>query len=101
MALPDKTIFSNGISIPFVWQNENYSGLGAVSANGVTLRSAARPMFVEIRNPWGVQLLDYRLQNYSGDNSGVRLTFTASREQKGIMEWMAQNSFATRIRSQV
>ncbi len=89
--MPDKTIFSNGISLPFVWQNENYSGLGAVSANGVALRSAARPMFVEIRNPWGVQLLDYRLQDYSGDNSGVRLTFTASREQRGIMEWMVHS----------
>ena len=34
-----------------------FFGLGEVSLGGVTLRSARRPMFVEIRNPYGVELL--------------------------------------------
>ena len=91
MAFPNAHLLSNGINITFVRQQEEFLGIGAVSAAGVELRSAARPMFVEIRNPWGVELLDYRMKAFCEDGSGVRLTFAASRQERGIMEWMVHS----------
>ena len=45
------------LSIELLWRGNAFLGLGAVSHGGMMLRSGRRPMFVEIRNPWGVELL--------------------------------------------
>ena len=45
-------------------------------------------MFVEIRNPSGVSLLNYRLVDRREENDGVVLAFEAERQEGGPMEWM-------------
>jgi hypothetical protein len=65
-----------------------FQGLGSVSVDGVQLRSPRRPMFVEIRNPSGIQLTDYRLLDIQSDGDETVLSFGVSRVDSGLMEWM-------------
>jgi hypothetical protein len=64
-------------------------GIGEVEVDGHLLRSGARPMFVQVRNPWGVQLCNFVLQaQKSIAGGGLRLEFSADRCEGGMMEWM-------------
>lgn len=64
-------------------------GLGAIQMGGMAVRGRQRPMFAHIRNPWGVELVDYRLiSRQTLSDGGVALEFGASRRDGGPMEWM-------------
>ncbi len=64
-------------------------GLGEVRCGDHILRSGERPMFVQIRNPWGVELCDFQLAETSAlSDGGVALEFCMSRRDGGRMEWM-------------
>lgn len=65
-----------------------FLGLGTVRVEGTPLRAAARPMFVEIRNPHGVELVNHSLVACEETPEGVRLTFRMDRRDGGAMEWM-------------
>ena len=45
-------------------------------------------MFVEIRNPYGVELLNYRMTHCEIASENVRISFSMDQREAGLMEWM-------------
>ena len=80
--------FDNGIEIELAATGNEFLGIGRVSADGVALRSDERPMFVEIRNPSGVELCDYKIVNDEADPHRRLLEFRMNAKDGGLMEWM-------------
>jgi len=80
--------FSNGVRIALVDEGKRFKGLGAVSAGGVAMRSGRRPMFVELRTPDGVELIDFSLVKQHVDPSGATLEFSMKARPGGLMEYM-------------
>jgi len=65
------------------------AGLGEIRIGGRVVRRRQRPMFVQIRNPWGVELVDYQLAGREElADGGVGLEFAANRRDGGAMDWM-------------
>jgi hypothetical protein len=85
---PQKIKLSQNISIDLVQKNGSFLGLGSIEVGGTALRSSRRPMFVEIRNPSGVELLNYSLVECSGTQEDMRLKFSMEQRAGGPMEWM-------------
>ena len=52
------------VRIDLLEEEGEFLGLGAVSSDGISLRNPSRPMFVYIRNPWGVQLCNFRVAHH-------------------------------------
>jgi hypothetical protein len=86
--LPSMQTFANGVSVAFATRGDAFLGLGAVTAGGVALRNAARPLFVEIRNPNGMELCDYTVAGVRQDGEALTLDLAASLREGGMMEWM-------------
>jgi len=64
-------------------------GIREVRVGEHVLRSGDRPMFVEVRNPWGVELCNLRVEARTPlDDGGVAVAFAADRREGGPMEWM-------------
>lgn len=81
--------FDNDISIQPLSRDEIFQGLGEVRANGVLLRNARRPIFVEIRTPRGELMRDFRITSTQGlPGGGQRIEFAMNVERGGLMEWM-------------
>ena len=78
----------NGIRIELLTRGREFLGIGRVSADGVALRSNRRPMFVEIRNPSGVELCEYEVTGEGSGDAGLSLEFGMKAKQGGLMEWM-------------
>lgn len=85
---PARLEFANGSSIELIERDGEFLGLGSVRVNGTVLRSGERPMFVEIRNPWGVELCHYKISARKDTAEGARLSFRMARREGGPMEWM-------------
>lgn len=75
------------IQLDLLEQHGKILGLGEVRCGTVPLRNGRRPLFVDIRNPWGVQLCDYRLAARQEIDGGWRLTFRMNCVAGGQMEW--------------
>ncbi|HEX8833542.1 MAG TPA: hypothetical protein VF719_05045, partial [Abditibacteriaceae bacterium] len=78
----------NGIEIELVRRGNTFLGLGRASAGDVTLRSGRRPMFVDIRNPGGIELLDYEIVSCRQDASSLKLELQPHSRAGGAMEWL-------------
>jgi hypothetical protein len=76
------------LSIELLGQGKRFHGLGAISHGDVILRSGRRPMFVEIRNPSAVELLNYRVTHYETFSESVLMRFSMEKREGGLMEWM-------------
>ena len=87
-ALPSNLNFNGGLSIELLGRGTAFFGLGKVSQSGLALRSGRRPMFIEIRNPWGVELLNYRVVHGEISDDRARLSFSMDHHERGLMEWM-------------
>jgi len=79
---------SNGVEIELRSRDGRFEGIGEVRAAGTLLRSGRRPMFVEIRNPSGIELIDYTLEAHDLGEKGATLDFAMLRRDGGPMEWM-------------
>ena len=79
---------SAAVVVEYLEQNGEFLGLGAVTVNGFSLRSPQRPMFVEIRNPNGVELVRYALKDCVQAKDETRLVFAMDQREGGLMEWM-------------
>ena len=87
-SFPSSLNFHGGLSIELLGQGQAFFGLGAVSQDGVPVRSGRRPMFIEIRNPSGVELLNYRVTRCEISDDCARLSFSMDHQERGLMEWM-------------
>jgi hypothetical protein len=76
------------ITLELAQRDGIYLGMGGISAGGTRLRSAARPMSTEIRNPDGIVLCNYRISSFQSTTEGCTIDFTVDRREGGIMEWM-------------
>ena len=76
------------LSIELLGRGNAFLGLGAVSHGGVMLRSGRRPMFVEIRNPCGVELLNYCMTRCEASSQRALISFSMEQREGGLMEWM-------------
>jgi hypothetical protein len=85
---PSSLNLAGEISIQLLRRGSSFLGLGRISLGGVALRSGQRPMFVEIRNPYGVELLNYSMTNCEVTSQGAWLLFSMDRRDGGPMEWM-------------
>lgn len=77
----------NGITVDFRKGRNVFPGIFSVSSDGTALRNPRRPMFVSIRNPWGIRLLNYRLSDSEKIKGGVRLNFQMDKIVEGPMDW--------------
>jgi hypothetical protein len=80
--------FDNGICIELLRSDSEFLGFGEITAGRTPLRSGRRPMFVEIRNPNGVSLLDYRILEREFHHSGALMRFGMAARAGGPMDWM-------------
>lgn len=79
--------FDNGISIQLLKNQNEFLGLGEIRQDGNQLRSGRLPMFVDIDNPYGVKLLDYKQESLKASRKSAVLTFSMKSSQQGPMEW--------------
>ena len=86
--MPSSLNLGGGLSIELLGQRKSFLGLGAISHGDVELRSGRRPMFVEIRNPSAVELLNYRVTHCENSPEKVLLRFSMEMREGGLMEWM-------------
>jgi hypothetical protein len=87
-SLPSPLKLDGDLSIELLGRGNAFLGLGAVSHGGVMLRNGRRPMFVEIRNPWGVELLNHRMTRCEVSSQRVFISFAMEQREGGLMEWM-------------
>jgi hypothetical protein len=87
-SLPTHLSIGDDISIELLQENKKFLGLGSVCSGKQILRASRRPMFVEIRNPSGIELLNYSLIECAQTPEEVRLKFAMERREGGNMEWM-------------
>jgi hypothetical protein len=87
-SLPSSLSFDGGLSIELLGEGKNFFGLGAISYGDLELRSGRGPMFVEIRNPSAVELLNYRLAHCENSPEKVLMRFSMEMREGGLMEWM-------------
>jgi hypothetical protein len=76
------------LTVELLQDGEIFLGLGSISCGGIPLRSPRRPMFVEIRNPFGVELLNFRLTPQEITPQRILLSFSVDHREGGLMEWM-------------
>jgi hypothetical protein len=81
-------ILPNGIEIELVTWGDTFLGLGRVSAANVALRSGRRPMFVDIRNPGGIELFDYQIVSFEQNATSLKLELQPHSRAGGAMEWL-------------
>jgi hypothetical protein len=87
-SLPSSLSLGGELSIELLGQGKSFFGLGAISHGDVKLRSGRRPMFVEIRNPSAVELLNYRVVHCDNSPQKVLMRFSMEAREGGLMEWM-------------
>jgi hypothetical protein len=75
------------VRIDLLEENGEFLGLGAVSCSGISLRNPSRPMFVYIRNPWGVQLCNFRVVRHEERGGETRLILAMDALEDGPMDW--------------
>ena len=78
---------ADGISIQLLRDGGEFLGLGEIRYGDTLLRSGRLPMFVEIRNPYGVQLQNYQLERIKQTADSAVLSFSMKSIQNGPMEW--------------
>ena len=86
--VPSRLTIGDSVLVELSGKGENFFGLGAVSCGDVMLRSGRRPMFIEIRNPFAVELLNYRVTHCEDSPKGALLRFAMDAREGGPMEWM-------------
>lgn len=74
--------------IEVVQQDGHFAGIGQVTIGGVPMRNAKRPHSIEIRDPNGVKLVNYKLVEQSEVGNAIVLRLEAECLDDGIMEWM-------------
>ena len=62
--LPSSLRLGADLSLELLGRGKSFLGLGGISHGDVMLRSGRRPMFIEIRNPFAVELLNYRVTHF-------------------------------------
>ena len=78
----------NGLALTLCDQDGAFTGLGAVRAGDVPLRSPQRPAFVEIWTPDGVGLTDLHVASLEAAPDGIVVEMTAQTRRGRLMEWM-------------
>ena len=64
-------------------------GWGDIRVEGVPVRDGSRRGFVEIVNPWGVELLNFKVKKQrSLTDGGVEINFFCELRENSLMEWM-------------
>ena len=87
-SLPFDLSLGGDLVVELLGEGDRFLGLGAVSHRGVALRSPRRPIFVEIRNPWGAQLLNYRMTRCEVSPESASIAFSMEVHEGGPMDWM-------------
>ncbi len=85
----DRTLHVGDCTVALTEAGPAGPGIREVRVGETVLRSGARPMFVEVRNPWGVELCNLRAGAAAPlDDGGTAVSFTGDRREGGPMEWM-------------
>ena len=83
--------FANGISFELVTRDKEFLGFGRIADGNFPLRSARRPMFVEIRNPNAVTFCNYTITQQQITNQSAILEFSMDYREGGLMDWMVHS----------
>lgn len=86
--LPTSVQFANGVAIELQYDDVRFFGLGEVTVDDTLLRSGRRPMFVDVRNPSGIELLDFQVISLEHDEYHLKLELQPRSRAGGLMEWM-------------
>ena len=82
-SLPSQLSLGNELSFELAVREKCFLGFGAISCGNVTLRNRRRPMFVEIRNPFAVELLNYRVTYREDSPERILFAFRWMRARAG------------------
>jgi hypothetical protein len=88
-SLPSSLRLGADLSIELLGRGKSFLGLGGISHGDVMLRSGRRPKFVEIHNPFAVELLNYRVTHFENYPEKAFMRFAMEAREGGLMEWMA------------
>jgi hypothetical protein len=84
----DVALLANGVSLEMLSGERGFAGVGAVAASGIAIRSARRPLFVQIRTPDGVLVTHYELLEQSIEPEKVSIDLELHGQADGQMEYM-------------
>ncbi|MFZ4508630.1 MAG: hypothetical protein ACOYON_13125 [Fimbriimonas sp.] len=84
----DSIRISPSVQLSLQYSGEEFLGVGAVTIDGQSMRSDARPAFVEIRTPDAVKFLNFRLASVEVEGETQILTFAMDKVDDGFMEYM-------------
>ena len=87
-SLPSSLRLGADLSIELLGRGKSFLGLGGISHGDVMLRSGRCAMFVEIRNPFAVELLNYRVTHFENYPEKAFMRFAMEAREGGLMEWM-------------
>ncbi len=80
--------FNNGLAVTLSHQGGCFTGIGAVRAGGVSLRSDRQPAFVEVWTPDGITLTDFEVISQSAGPEGIEIVLRGQAVPGRLMEWM-------------
>lgn len=84
----EKAHFGKDIDVDFLFSGEYFLGVGNVKIAGTQLRNGERPMFVDIRNPDGVQLFDFVVLEKKATDDIINFKLGMKAKPGGTMDWM-------------
>ncbi len=84
----ESTKLGKDVELDFKFKGEEFLGLGGVKINGISMRNAERPMFVDIQSPDAIQLEDFKVIERKISESEIRFKFSAKQKLGGTMDWM-------------
>ncbi len=84
----EKLQLGEDVTIDLLFSSDSFLGIGGVAIKNTLLRNPARPMFVEITNPDGMQLIDYSIADKKVATHEIRINFKAKVQHRNTMEWM-------------
>ncbi|MGI4788740.1 MAG: hypothetical protein ACRYFS_07805 [Janthinobacterium lividum] len=79
---------NNGLTLTLCEQDGMFTGIGAVRADAVSLRSGHQPAFVEIWTPDGIVLTDFAVTHQKTGPDRIEIFMSAQACPSRVMEWM-------------
>jgi len=78
----------NGFEFELKYMGDYFLGIGAITANGIPLRSSKLPMFSQITTPESIELVNFKLLNKAVTPNKMELNFSVQKQLGNTMEWM-------------
>lgn len=76
------------IEFEFLFDSDIFLGIGAITINGVKIRSGRLPFFAHVISPEAVELVNFKIKNKVVSDDAIIVDFTAQLKNGDNMDWM-------------